>query len=232
MIEGDDKGVGFVPKPINLKGKRFDRWTVVRLSEKRTKSGARQWHCVCKCGGTGLVSTSELRGGRSRSCGCYNREVVAAQGRARRIDLAGKTIGRLTVREKNDKGWLCDCSCGNSLTVASSSLLRAIKKLPSGTTSCGCLMASGKTFTPDRGPHQGKLFRTATSGAEIYPDLYADTIEHARDGPSRYLLDQHGNRKKITWLTRHHPVHKKPVSYYLDEDLQQMQQRAADRKHR
>ena len=59
------------------------------------------------------------------------------------IDLSGKTFGRLTVIGRNgsykhkngsEAKWLCQCSCGNRVTVLSSSL-RAGR-----TQSCGCYM--------------------------------------------------------------------------------------------
>ena len=55
------------------------------------------------------------------------------------IDMTGKKIGRLTVmkRGKNSSGgkarWICQCECGNEITVDGSSLRNG------HTQSCGCL---------------------------------------------------------------------------------------------
>lgn len=34
------------------------------------------WHCRCRCGGEVTVSGTDLRNGRTRSCGCLRREVT------------------------------------------------------------------------------------------------------------------------------------------------------------
>lgn len=58
----------------------------------------------------------------------------------RKIDLTGKTFGRLTVIEESPKRtingdvyWVCKCTCGGTTVVDSSSLRRGLTK------SCGCL---------------------------------------------------------------------------------------------
>lgn len=59
----------------------------------------------------------------------------------RRIDLTGRTFGRLTVIQfagTNKRGsymWLCECECGNTKVVDGADLRRG------GTKSCGCLAA-------------------------------------------------------------------------------------------
>jgi len=60
------------------------------------------------------------------------------------IDLAGRKVGRLTIIRPNglEKGcggivWLCECECGNSISVAGRSLTRRKR----ATASCGCKTA-------------------------------------------------------------------------------------------
>lgn len=61
---------------IDITGRRFGMWTVVRLGEpgKRTradKPGERaHWLCRCDCGKEGFVASAALRRGTSKSCGC------------------------------------------------------------------------------------------------------------------------------------------------------------------
>lgn len=60
----------------NLSGKRFGRLFVTDNFERRkTKSGSRiYWECQCDCGNKVYVSGSSLRIGKTKSCGCYQRE--------------------------------------------------------------------------------------------------------------------------------------------------------------
>lgn len=45
--------------------------TVLSPSDKRNKSGNKQWKCRCQCGNIVDVTTSNLRSGNTKSCGCY-----------------------------------------------------------------------------------------------------------------------------------------------------------------
>lgn len=53
----------------DMTGKNFNRWTVISLSH--IKKRIYMWNCVCECGNKGIVSSSSLKGGQSKSCGCY-----------------------------------------------------------------------------------------------------------------------------------------------------------------
>lgn len=57
----------------DLTAQQFGRWTVLGLGEKRGRKF--YWRCRCECGGEKLVHGEHLKEGRSRSCGCLNREV-------------------------------------------------------------------------------------------------------------------------------------------------------------
>lgn len=60
-------------KRIDLYGQRFGRLVVVSRAEN-SKNGHARWNCKCDCGNEVTVSSSELRGERQVSCGCYNNE--------------------------------------------------------------------------------------------------------------------------------------------------------------
>lgn len=53
----------------NLIGERFERLIVIG-EDGRNKHGSVFWNCLCDCGKTTKVTTSRLRGGHVRSCGC------------------------------------------------------------------------------------------------------------------------------------------------------------------
>lgn len=115
-------------KVIDLTGQRFGRLTVIRKAESRGSNA--WWECVCDCGNTHTVRSTELRTGASRSCGCLKGSHLK--------DLTGQRFGKLTVisraETKKDRKarWLCRCDCGNETIVIGRSLRVGM------TQSCGC----------------------------------------------------------------------------------------------
>ncbi len=66
-------------KFIDLTGKNIGRWTVIDRAENgRFSSGGSvvKWNCICDCGNTKKVSTGSLVGGKSKSCGCIQKEIA------------------------------------------------------------------------------------------------------------------------------------------------------------
>lgn len=41
--------------------------------------GASRWKCLCSCGNTCVVRSNSLRSGKTKSCGCFNRESAAVR---------------------------------------------------------------------------------------------------------------------------------------------------------
>lgn len=64
-----------MPKRIDLTGRRFGRWVVLNYSHTANKKHT-MWLCLCDCGNTGLVATTNLLRGKSISCGCYRNELL------------------------------------------------------------------------------------------------------------------------------------------------------------
>ena len=66
-------------KPLDLTGQQFGRLTVDDFAGTMgdTRSNRkRYWYCTCECGNETLVSTGDLRAGRTQSCGCLNAEAA------------------------------------------------------------------------------------------------------------------------------------------------------------
>lgn len=63
-----------MPKKIDLTGQRFGRWVV--LGEAPKKKGEVRWYCKCDCGNTRDVTSSRLRQGISKSCGCFKSDKI------------------------------------------------------------------------------------------------------------------------------------------------------------
>lgn len=61
-----------MPKAMDLTGEKFGKLTVINR-EKNSRHGKTQWLCECECGGTAIVGGSDLKSGKSASCGCSKR---------------------------------------------------------------------------------------------------------------------------------------------------------------
>ncbi len=62
------------PKRIDLMGRRFGRWLVVGYVPRGDNPA--HWRVLCDCGNIGIVKSAVLRDGRSKSCGCLNKELA------------------------------------------------------------------------------------------------------------------------------------------------------------
>ena len=60
-------------KHNDLTGKQFGRLTVVREAD-RAKDRHIRWLCKCECGNEVTVSSNGLMSGKTKSCGCYQRD--------------------------------------------------------------------------------------------------------------------------------------------------------------
>lgn len=59
----------------DISGRTFGRWTALSFAGRR--SGSQIWECQCQCGTIREVAMNNLKSGKSRSCGCLQREIVA-----------------------------------------------------------------------------------------------------------------------------------------------------------
>lgn len=58
---------------IDLTGKKFGNLTVIERAENRGKEIF--WKCRCDCGQIKEINGSRLKNGKTKSCGCYKKEV-------------------------------------------------------------------------------------------------------------------------------------------------------------
>ena len=101
------------------------------------------WHCLCDCGTYFSTQGRNLREGKTKSCGCLQKEKVS---QLNYKDITGQTFGFWTVIKRSDKKdnagcyyWYCDCKCGTKNIEVSGKLLRM-----GITQSCGCLKSRGE----------------------------------------------------------------------------------------
>jgi hypothetical protein len=74
-----------MPRIVNIAGQRFGRLTALALHPERERYGNHYcfalWICRCDCGTECIVRGGHLRGGKTMSCGCLQRERVTKHGR-------------------------------------------------------------------------------------------------------------------------------------------------------
>ncbi len=124
----------------NLVGRKFNYLEVLEKVRHPRRKGW-LWRCQCECGNETLVEGYRLKNGQAFSCGCYAQKILQARNSSRLIDLMGRQFGKLTVIKRdgtfgqgtNSKPtWLCQCECGNQLSVTGNRLTMKRK------THCGC----------------------------------------------------------------------------------------------
>lgn len=117
-------------KLADITGQQFGKLTVV--AHARKASAGQLWLCRCECGKESAVYGSNLRRGRTRSCGGCNSAVQ----RGVLIEITGQRFGRWTVVARASKGrkprWLCICECGTERDVLGDNLRNG------QSISCGC----------------------------------------------------------------------------------------------
>ena len=121
-------------KFIDLSGQKFNSWTVL----KRLPNVGREivWECQCECGVIKSVYSTNLKSGRSKSCGCQQSLLIS---QSKKENLINQQFGNLLVieesaiRKNNRPTWRCRCICGKLIDINS-------HHLKDGSAShCGCL---------------------------------------------------------------------------------------------
>lgn len=80
----------------DLTGKRFGRWTVLYQTKSKFKTHATMWHCRCDCGNERDISKINLVNGKTKSCGCYRKELSKEIDKTkRRFDQQGNIVEKL-----------------------------------------------------------------------------------------------------------------------------------------
>lgn len=163
---------------IDITGQKFGRLTVIGRA-KSEDGGRTKWDCKCDCGSKVVVVGYSLKNGNTSSCGCFSREVKLTRFEQGRIDLIGKTFGRLTVEsvshiEDNRKTFYnCICECGNSVVTVVGNLKHGHSR------SCGCLIR-------EVGLARNEAFRKAMIDRR-FGRLTVVSVDTVRKGGTTYL---------------------------------------------
>jgi len=111
----------------DLMDQTFGEVTVFKKAEPLPATRGNRWWVRCSCGNEKIVSAKSLKAGDTRSCGCLSKR-----------NLIGDTFSELTVlredpiKQGKKRRWICQCSCGNTTSVATNDLTSGHTK------SCGC----------------------------------------------------------------------------------------------
>lgn len=128
-------------KASNVTGERFGMLLAIkRVGSDNYKRAV--WQFSCDCGNLTEASLNNVKSGTTKSCGCLKSVP------RKRLDLAGKKFGRLTVEsyfstENGKARWLCSCVCGKKSITTSMHLTRGKTK------SCGCLQIESR-YRPNK----------------------------------------------------------------------------------
>lgn len=171
-------------KTINLTGQKFNHLLVLKVSEKKSKSGA-MWECVCDCGKRTHVASFKLRSGAIKSCGCYRKELLTnlKHGYARGKDRTYRTWKEMRQRCNNPNSDKWKWYGGRGISICArwedfSKFLKDMGHRPEGHTldrinsdgnyePCNCRWATPKQqaetnrgcFKPGRIPHNKGVSR-------------------------------------------------------------------------
>lgn len=154
---GYKKSCGCLRNKIkNILGEKFGRLKVIKYLGLN-EDGKTIWKCECECGNIKTIRGSALLSGRTKSCGCLQKDINKENSFK---DITGKRYGRLVVmsynglNKKGKREWNCKCDCGNEVSVLVTNLTK------NKTKSCGCLAkdVTKKYFAEKRKYIIGKRF--------------------------------------------------------------------------
>lgn len=213
-------------KLIDETGNKYGEWTILEYipPEKREKPKSNlNYLAQCSCGNIRPVRSSDLKNGKSKSCGCLKNKNW-------NIEI-GKTYGEMTVlyQLKNRHGnyiqqYHCKCSCGNEVDWPADYINK--KK------NCGCQYMKGfDTLQSMIGERYGHLTvlgvsdKLSKDGSHTYRICQCDcgnTIEvyrgHLKDGHTRSCgcMESFGEEYVVQYLTKKNYLIKRQ---YKIEDL-------------
>lgn len=112
--------------------KQYNRLTPLKIDQSMQANMI----CKCDCGSIKSIGIGSILSGKVKSCGCIRKETT--------LDITLKQFGKLTAIKQDavlTRRWICECACGNLLTVPKQQLIR------NQTTDCGCEKALKQNLT-------------------------------------------------------------------------------------
>ena len=231
-------------KAENLINQRFGRLVVLYKSNKKV-AGRYLWHCKCDCGNETDVRPYDLKAGKTKSCGCLQKEKARENGKKTgplvgkksAKDITNQKFGKLLAlypteeRRKSSIIWMCKCDCGTLIQVALSDLTSG------NTSSCGCLrskgeMKIGQILTENHIPFEREKSFLSCNNYRF--DFYVnqqyiieyDGIQHYEENTffSRTLAEiQENDKIKNQWCKDNNiPIIRIPYTHYKELELKDL----------
>ena len=131
-------------------GKTYNYLTILERDEEykkkiNPKNANAYYKCRCKCGNIISARITAIVNGEIKSCGCLKEQQDKINLTPNKMhDLTNQRFGKLVAinpfKKSDDPNgeywWYCQCDCGNTKDVRSSSLVHG------DTRSCGCITTS------------------------------------------------------------------------------------------
>lgn len=160
------------PGPItdeDFIGKKFNRLTVIKKTDKKNNDGKYLFLYQCDCGNYILSTKHQVTSGRTKSCGCLKKDVEKERSEYfKKLDseYVNKEINGLKVLEslghlngnRQSVVWKLRCRCGKEFTANKSDILSG------STKSCGC-------YNRNRILEMNKNKRKEVSVGDVFGDL-------------------------------------------------------------
>ncbi len=118
----------------DLTGRTFGRLIVLEQGDAYVsptgRSRSARWLCRCTCGQLKLIMTSNLKYGRTNSCGCLLRETAKISGAGGVKDLTGQIFGTRRVISRGASNgspgarWLYECVLCKRTGICFAAMLR------------------------------------------------------------------------------------------------------------
>lgn len=204
-------------------GSKFGRLTVLeKVPAKNPNDTKAYFRCKCDCGKETIVASDALRNGKTKSCGCYRKDVLTDN------SVIGEKHGMLTIiaidhiertKTGSRKYVKCKCDCGKEIVVRYESLIDP--RPGKAVVSCGCLSESyGEKLIREYLESKDLTFKTE----QTFDDLCTK-----RNNPLRYdFAVKSRNGRQIYFLIEYDGIqHFEEVPYFKTSSLQEIQERDA-----
>lgn len=182
-----------MPKLKDLTGQKFNRLSVLSRAKNRKKIVF--WLCICDCGKRKEISAQQLANNKTKSCGCYAKEVLRQSGR--RVGNIPKKVKHGLINSPEYNTWLNIKSRCHRKTATGYGLYGG-----RGIVVCAKWRNSFLSFYEDMGkrPSRKHSIERIDCNGNYEPSncKWATTTEQSLNKRNNHYIEFNGQRKTIT----------------------------------